>query len=402
MNQVHDEEPNSGPPALAPCFQLGHRPSLDGFRGLAVLAVMSQHFLDALGFRSSPSTGGFLGVDMFFVLSGLLITTLLLEERQSRGIVSLRQFYVRRALRLLPALVVLLVAATILGSVLPLGAVRAPSSPDAPLNDRWTGVLVVLGFVANWAIILSPLRDSSPGIVDLSHTWSLSVEEQFYLVWPPLLIWLCGRGIDRGRLLGLVGLGIVGAWLLKALLWHAGEGFWRVYAGSDTRADSLLVGCALGILATENCLPTKGLGRRFLQLGSVVAGLFLAAAIVAIPYVDRRFLYYGGFTAVAVSAAFVLAAVLVSPVSRMSRLLGSGWLVWVGRLSYGFYLWHIFLLAYCVDHFGPGPLSAGLGAVLTLVVVPLCYYLVERPFLRLKPRGGRPAVRRPGLMRAVT
>ncbi|HLY66186.1 MAG TPA: acyltransferase, partial [Chloroflexota bacterium] len=165
-----DRDPSPQP------FHLGYRPALDGIRGAAVLAVMLFHF-------GAPfDQGGFLGVDAFFVLSGFLITSLLVEEWARNAGISFRGFYLRRALRLLPALLVMLLGA---------GAVAATIAPPEMREGTWRGIAVTLLYVANWQKVFS---DQSVGV--LGHTWSLSIEEQFYILWPPLLCLLLRRRLS--------------------------------------------------------------------------------------------------------------------------------------------------------------------------------------------------------------
>ena len=217
------------PPTTA--SPLGHRPALDGVRAVAVALVVLGHVDDILlpGGRD-PLPGGFLGVDLFFVLSGFLITRLLLDERTGTGRVALGGFYQRRAARLLPAVALLLVGHALWVSFADVGVTRAMEIDS---------VLVVGLYVSNWAHQLH--RDLAFG---LGHLWSLSVEEQFYLVWP-FLIWATRR--RPGWLWAVIGLGVGVAIGTRHQLWNDGVNWLLIYIRTDTRMDALLVGCALGI-----------------------------------------------------------------------------------------------------------------------------------------------------------
>ncbi|MGI8547896.1 MAG: acyltransferase family protein, partial [Gemmatimonadaceae bacterium] len=194
---------------------LGYRPELDGLRAVAVLGVMVFHSGVAL-------TGGFLGVDMFFVLSGFLITALLMEEWQTGGSISLRAFYARRAIRLLPAL--LGVLAVLWLAVLFLGD-RFKTSPAIMLST--TGY--TLGYMANWVMALHLDEWPTP----LGHFWSLAVEEQFYLIWPVLLVTALTLRAPRWLPIAALSVAIlaIGAW--RAWLWRSGAGFDRVFYATD-------------------------------------------------------------------------------------------------------------------------------------------------------------------------
>ena len=334
--------------------RLGHRPELDGIRGVAVLAVAAFH----TGLRVLP--GGWLGVDLFFVLSGFLITSLLLEERSATNRIEYRDFYVRRALRLLPALAVLL---AVLADAVVIGIATRSDVRDVP----W-----VLGFATNWAYAGG--RAFGP----LTHLWSLAVEEQFYLLWPIVLVGLL-RYVPspRRQLSVVVGVAATIALTRSALYAIDVMSARRAYFGGDVRADALLLGCALAIAHREGWLEQIATRVRAL-LWPAVALLAVVAIAPASPF--------GGigpllFAPVDVAAAVVVAAVVITP--RSFPILRWRPLTYVGMLSYAFYLWHV-----------PVMLVLGFSPVLKLLVaIPLSLaaaavsrHLVERPALRLKRR----------------
>jgi len=204
---------------------LSYTPALDGLRAIAIVAVMIYH--------ASPSLmpGGFAGVELFFVLSGFLITGLLLREQQCHGRIHLGFFYARRVLRLLPALLLMLtIVTTFAWCVLPAG-----------FGSRTlTDALLALGYCVNWARAFD-MRGASL----LGHTWSLSIEEQFYVLWPITLILLVKRTGNSRSLTRVLGLSAAVAVIYRILMLTGGASGVRLYNGLDTRADGLLLGCAL-------------------------------------------------------------------------------------------------------------------------------------------------------------
>jgi len=343
---------------------LGYVPELDGLRGIAVSAVMILHS-DEMFLR-----GGFIGVDVFFVLSGFLITTLLVQEFDSQHHVDLRKFYLRRALRLAPALILLLTSFSFL-SVLILDEDRARSN----LIDASIALL----YSSNWATAfdLHPLNY-------LEHSWSLSIEEQFYVVWPPILVTLLRVMPSKGRLLAAVSVLGIAAWCLRIYLGMRGSPLERLYYGLDTRADALLAGCALSLLlslSASNGQPQ--LLERGLRVLAPLSGLALVSIAVFADWHSIH-VHYWGLPAVALFTAVVIAHVVISPCGVVKSMLSSRLLVWLGTISYGLYLWH-FPIFRTMRHFGlSGPEILITGSAATLVVAAGSYYFLERRFLQLK------------------
>jgi peptidoglycan/LPS O-acetylase OafA/YrhL len=293
--------------------------ALDGIRAVAVTAVLLYHG----GVPGVP--GGFLGVDVFFVLSGFLITSLLLAAPD------LKQFWVRRARRLLPAAVLVIVTCLV---------VTAAFYPWEAARTRGDAIASLL-YVNNWHQIVADRsyftafeRPST-----LQHLWSLSVEEQFYLLWPLAL----GFGLARaGRrwTVRATALAAVGSALLMGLLFVPGHDASRVYYGTDTHASGLLVGALLAFAWPLGPLRTAPHRRAaaVLDAAAVVALLALLGAMATWHDYDTL-VFRGGFVIVALVTAVLLAAV-VHPASRIAPLLGSAPLRWIGKRSYGIYLWH--------------------------------------------------------------
>ena len=356
---------------------------LDGLRALAVALVLGFHFgLGGLG-------GGFLGVDVFYVLSGFLITGLLLAEYERRERIGLGAFWLRRARRLLPALLLVLVAVTVM--------VRFAEPAGAYPGYRGSA-LSALFYASNWwQIATSGNYFVSTGAVSpLTHTWSLAVEEQFYLVWPLVVLavlHLSGpfrRGVRV--LLGVAVVGAVASAVEMAVLYHPGANTTRVYFGTDTHAQSVLVGaglaCVLTLVARRRGATgmdpgARSTAGRVALTGAGVAGLVTIAVLSDRLGGTSPATYRGGFLLVAASAGAIIAAVVSVPRGPLARLLTWAPLVWIGTLSYGIYLWH-FPVAVYLDAGRTGLHGAALLAVRTLVTVAVAtasFYLVERPVI---------------------
>lgn len=343
--------------------------SLDGIRALAVTAVLLYH--------AGIVRGGYLGVDLFFVLSGFLITIMLCEERRKTGRVSLAAFWFRRAFRLLPALLVYL-AAGLAASML----LKPPADQRQYDLDATTAVLGV----NNWWRVRG--GDAASGAWD-GHLWSLSVEAQFYVVWPVLLtaVILVLRG--RARWLVLGGLIVaVAAW--RAVLMtgsFVNDADTRTYFGTDTRADALLIGAALGLLWQEGHLAQISL--RVWRWASLAACAALLVAMSLSPILDDRprWLAYGGFTAVALLASLVVGAAVLAPDSALPRVFALRPLAWLGGISYAMYLWHFPITIELEGSLGPR-IGAAPAAVLAFgMSVALGWgstRFVERPVARLR------------------
>lgn len=361
-------------------FRLGHRRWLDGLRGVAILLVLAFH----LGLLP----GGFLGVDVFFVLSGFLITSLLLEEWQSSGAICLKQFYLRRALRLLPAFLVLLL----------LCGLSIPWLPSA--QERWARcreIAVAACYLSNWHMLHQTYMPT------LDHTWSLAVEEQFYLLWPPLLYVMLRLQWVRRHVLLLVCCGIGASAALRMGLYHwyqshgvdRGTAITRLYRGLDTRADALLSGCLLALLASWNLLPKSRRFIRWMGAVSLICLVYLGYLISCRPLEHSQF-YHGLFSAVALMTALILARLLSAPARGAARILESAPLVGTGRLSYALYLFHMPIirvlmpgcvyLALAVNPYLGRAVLVFLAVGLSYLAALLSYYLLERPCLRLKDR----------------
>jgi peptidoglycan/LPS O-acetylase OafA/YrhL len=344
-----------------------YQPALDGLRAISILGVLLYHCEGVL-------PGGSIGVDVFFVLSGFLITSLLCREWQVTGAIGLRRFYARRALRLFPALGALL-------GLFVLGALFRPDLPQSPKILRAASYAAL--YVANWAQAYDPTR-----LHIFIHTWSLAVEEQFYVLWPILLISLLRRtGLSRTLVYIVGGMALCSA-LWRAWLYQNGVQFWRLYVGTDTRADSLLIGCALALAMLRGDLDGVLVrhATRLRLLGG--ASLALLAWIARTSPLESPSRYMGVFFLIALAAAVIVVCALSYPAWIVSRVLSWAPLVWIGRLSYSLYLWHlpIFRLVQPGQFRLPLPLLLPTRLALALAASVGSHYLIERPFLRLKDR----------------
>jgi peptidoglycan/LPS O-acetylase OafA/YrhL len=349
-------------------FRLGYRPALDGVRGLAILTVMLVH--TGLPFAS----GGFLSVDVFFVLSGFLITSVLVEESGKTGAIDLRNFYVRRALRLLPALAVLLFALTIFSLRMPV--------PASAVEVR-REILFTAFYVTNWALAFGAM----PAMGLLGHGWTLAIEEQFYFVWPVVLMLLLRARLSRQRIAVLVAAAIAAGTLYRVVLWQIGVPIDRLFFGFDTRCDSLLAGCLGALLVSLPGRDAASPGVRLVQPAAFAAVAVILAMVATLSH-DHPFMYAGGFTLVAAAAAVVLMAVVDAPGSVLARILASRPLVHAGHISYGLYLWHWPVFLYFTPSLHGWPETTGnvVRFGMTIVMAELSAVLIEQPFLRLKKR----------------
>jgi peptidoglycan/LPS O-acetylase OafA/YrhL len=368
-----DHEPGPVAPIARPAGGPGvmrYRPALDGLRAIAVLAVLAYHW------PVSWMPGGFLGVEVFFVISGYLITSLLIGERVRTGTTDLKAFWLRRARRLLPALFTMLATVSIVWLVW---------HPTEVAGLRGA-VLAAIAYVTNWYLIavkqsyFASVGRPSP----LLHLWSLAVEEQFYFIWPLVLIGLL-RVFRRSMRLVLAAVvaGAAASAVLGIVLYHPGADPFRVWFGTDTRAAGLLIGAALAI-AVPPWHMHAAIPRGARWLLGVVGLVALAAMGWMFVHVNEfdPFVYRGGFVLLdLVTVGLILA--LVHPVGTVAaRLLAWRPLVWIGRRSYGIYLWHwpIFVLTrpgLDVTMGGWQLLAVRLGA--TLAAAELSYRLVEMP-----------------------
>lgn len=358
---IDDRTAHVSPYVVPSSFRLGYRPALDGVRAFAVLIVMAHH-ADVPFFK-----GGSFGVDIFFVLSGFLITSLLLQEWNQTSAISFRKFYLRRALRLLPALFVFLLS---------IEAFSLVELRGNRLGEIQKAILAVLFYVSNWFTIHRPY-----GLGPLSHAWSLSVEEQFYFLWPPALFTLLYFRPRMSRMVAVIACLCVVFAIHRAQLWTGPALEWRIYYGLDTRIDQLLAGCALAAAFSAGWGRLRPLRQvvRYSYLPCLVFIFYLVAR--PFPY---RILFTIGWPVLELSLAIVIFRLIAWDHTILHQLLAFPPVVWIGRLSYGLYLWHFPIIEKAGAWTAVGRLRIPVAFLLTFGVATLSFYLVEQPFLRLK------------------
>ena len=333
-------------------------------------------------------TGGLIGVDIFFVLSGFLITRILLREVRETGRVSLFNFYVRRALRLVPALAVMLIGYVTISWAL----FGTPA-----LKSHFVDALTAFLYVSNWTRAFGSGR---PDI--LGHTWSLGIEEQFYLLWGAGIFYAFRSGLSLRTLLRLTVIVIVAISFYRVALVLGGASVSRVYYGLDTRLDALLVGCASAMYSALHEDRANRLFRK-LRWSGATALVLLAFAAGALFYGPPLIpvLNAVGFSGVAIVSAFLILDITHNENSAVRRWLSGPQIVRVGVISYGLYLWHYPIMRWIArddwPHAWRWPAVLIAGTMLAFAAATLSYRLVERPFLELKKRFAARPVRAPAL-----
>jgi peptidoglycan/LPS O-acetylase OafA/YrhL len=348
--------------APAPLTTFAYNPGIDGLRAIAIAAVVMYHgryWLD----------GGDHGVTVFFVISGYLISSLLIAELRRTGGITLRVFYWRRLVRLGPALLVVIAA-----TVIWLGVTRVP------IDQWWAGLVGALTYTTD---IIAAFFGNAAVSENFEFTWTLGIEEQFYLLWPLLLVLLL-RVNYAPLTFGIIAAGIGSAWAVRLWLIITGAAPAALSFGPFSHVDALLLGCLIAIVFDRwpDSRAPLVVARVVGPIGAVVLGLVFASFPFA-PGVDRI-----GVSALA-SAAVVL-WVAVAPRDLLGRLLALPPIVFVGRLSYGMYLWNLLLLWIFVDLVGVRPGLTPWGPIwlaAVVIVAGASYYLIERPMRRrLAPR----------------
>ena len=337
-----------------------HVPELDGLRGIAIIVVLIHHQLTTFSLK-----GGFLGVDLFFVLSGFLITGLLLGEFEHTGSISIRKFYMRRVLRLGPALALYLIAS--------LAVVYYTHLITVPRQLKL--IAIALLYSTNWRMAFGWDSVLDPTAI----IWSLSIEEQFYLVWPLLLFACLALKVKRKFIVLGLAVIITGIYLHRNSLLNSGVDFTRLYYGTDTRADALLAGCLTALIPWPRIKNTW-----------IVSALAMFAAALLIYFTATAefmdgWLYRGGFTLIAALAGLVIATAATFPPRPLSIVLRWLPLRWFGRISYGLYLWH-WLVIQTVSLYYFGYWEPWAKLALAVGIASASYYLIEVRFNKLKTR----------------
>lgn len=353
--------------------RLTHNGALDGLRGVAVLLVLMRHSFELVPGGFGPQWlddflgGGYFGVDIFFVLSGFLITSLLLDERESSGAVRMRSFYGRRMLRLMPALVVMLGVVSIVVVL-----------DGATWSSLWPTVRSSLFYYQNWHSVWDPENLAGHWF---GHLWSLSIEEQFYFVWPVVFLVLVSLTKKHVVRVAVLALGVLWVVWYRLQVWNAGDGWAFVMVRTDTRADALLIGCLVAFLYQWNALRTRAV--------QVVGwcGAVVVFATVAFTSPPDEYLYIGGLTLGALGVGCMVLAIAEGSWGG-ARFFSLKPLRIVGKVSYGLYLWHFPIFWFVAQH--SASLNSGVRLVIALVASALftavSWFVVERPALKLKDK----------------
>lgn len=345
---------------------------LDGLRAVAVLAVIAYHL------HIEPASGGFLGVDLFFVISGYLITTILLHK-QDLGYQELLPFWMGRIRRLLPAAYVMIFL------IVSWCAIAGSNALMSIRGDALSSFF----YVSNWWYIFHQLSyfDSFNAVSPLKNLWSLAIEEQFYLIWPVLLIAGLKWVKNRSHLPMITfGLALVSA-LWMAILYSPDTDPSRIYYGTDTRAFALLIGCSLAFVWPMHRLSSRKLlpiGRRMLQIAGFGSMVIFLLCVYAVDEFDG-FLYQGGMLLFCLNAAILIACVC-HPASLIGKWLSFQPLVWLGKRSYGIYLWHYPIIVLTTPVIEIGQPSIGrvtLQLIAILLISEASYRLIEQPIRKL-------------------
>ncbi|QQU94322.1 acyltransferase family protein [Corynebacterium aurimucosum] len=369
--------PSTTAPATTPRrrrARLRQIPGLDGLRGLAVLAVVIYHFFGDI------LPGGYLGVDMFFVLSGFLITSLLVREFNATGRISLKDFWLRRFRRILPAALVVLSICT---------AIVALIGGDLAVGIRQQ-FLGTFFFVNNWTQIATSQTYFAPNEVQVfAHYWSLAVEEQFYLIWPLLMfgIFAISRRKPKRLPIAVSLILTIASAVAMALIFTPGEDPTRVYYGTDTHAFGLLIGAILSLLLTStdkdvdaDSWPAANKG----ILAGTVGALALVAYLAQLVWMgaDREFTYRGGLVLTSVLGAAMIWGV-VRETGPLTRIFRTPVMRWLGQRSFSLYLWHwpVVMIIHAMSD-APSWLLGLLCLPLSCLLAEVTYQFVENPFRR--------------------
>ncbi|HTN99937.1 MAG TPA: acyltransferase [Microthrixaceae bacterium] len=358
-----------------------HIKALDGYRGVGVAVVLLFHF--------GLLRGGWLGVELFFVLSGFLITRLLVMERAGSGRIDLVAFWRRRARRLLPAVVMLMAGVAVYSAWYPDKILLPPNLPRQ--------MLAALFYVANWQDIFSGSNYWDQFAVEspLRHMWSLSIEEQFYVLFPLVMIGLFAAVRHRMKIAWILGVGAVASWSVGFALLATGHDFERVYLGTDTRIGAVLIGAFAGY---RTCQPSARAdlvrwANRIRPAALAVVGFLIIWLDGSAEWSPSRWLVMPLFEICV--AVLLVAALRESDGSGnpiVTRLIASSVLVWLGTISYGLYLWHVpvILVAERSMASAPRAVVVVVAAAVSLAIAQASYALLERPLrvhgLRLAPR----------------
>lgn len=350
-------------------YPLGYTPALDGLRGLMTVGIIVAHV------RYPLVPGSILYMDVFYVMSGYFITSLLMRDIERHGRIRFFEFYRRRFGRILPPFAVMVACYL---------AIRWAFIP--PIEDALKDALIGFTYITNWWRAFG-----LPGIAYMSHTWSLAMEEQFYLLWPMMFAALARRFGMSWRLVIVIVIGAIAIWGWRIYLTSTNPPFWRLYYGLDTRSDALLIGCALAVvlkLMPPGAYPSF---ERFLpKLAWPFVILSLLTTFFFVQFTSYFYYYVGIMLFGAIPGAVLIVMLLRTSGTIVHRILERPEPVFLGKIFYGMYLWHFPILMLMKDLTGaPNLVRFIVGFPLTVFCATLSYVYIERHFMRVRA----PAIR---------
>ncbi|HEI5148929.1 TPA: acetyltransferase [Staphylococcus aureus] len=360
--------------------KMRYMPGLDGLRAIAVLGIIIYHL------NKQWLTGGFLGVDTFFVISGYLITSLLLKEYDDTGIIKLKSFWIRRLKRLLPAVIVLLMV---------VGTATLLLKSDNIIRVKHD-IIAAIFYVSNWWYIAKDVNYFEQfSFMPLKHLWSLAIEEQFYIFFPVILVTLL-LTIKKRYKIGFIfwGVSIISLGLMMFIYSINGDHS-RVYFGTDTRLQTLLLGVILAFLWPPFKLkndPPKVVKYVIDSIGSLS---FIVLILLFFIINDETWIYDGGFYLISILTLFIIASV-VHPSTWIAKIFSNPVLVFIGKRSYSLYLWHFAVISFVHSYYVDGQIPVYVYFIdisLTIIFAELSYRFIETPFRKegIKALNWRPS-----------
>ncbi|HGZ5793497.1 TPA: acyltransferase family protein [Staphylococcus aureus] len=348
--------------------KMRYMPGLDGLRAIAVLGIIIYHL------NKQWLTGGFLGVDTFFVISGYLITSLLLKEYDDTGIIKLKSFWIRRLKRLLPAVIVLLMV---------VGTATLLLKSDNIIRVKHD-IIAAIFYVSNWWYIAKDVNYFEQfSFMPLKHLWSLAIEEQFYIFFPVILVTLL-LTIKKRYKIGFIfwGVSIISLGLMMFIYSINGDHS-RVYFGTDTRLQTLLLGVILAFLWPPFKLkndPPKVVKYVIDSIGSL--SFIVLILLFFIINDETNWIYDGGFYLISILTLFIIASV-VHPSTWIAKIFSNPVLVFIGKRSYSLYLWHFAVISFVHSYYVDGQIPVYVYFIdisLTIIFAELSYRFIETPF----------------------
>ena len=349
-----------------------HIKALDGLRAVAVLIVMFHHLDLLIPDKKEFFKAGYLGVDVFFVLSGFLITSVLLKEHSKFENINLKNFFLRRTLRLIPAYWFFLAVLYVFGNYL-----LVPDS--AAFIYGYNNFFWAFFYLTNWHRIISDGTVTG----NLNHTWSLSIEEQFYIFWSLVLFLAFREKKTRPQVFGIA-LGIT----VVLIFWQLFRAitkteFDTIYYSTDLRMDAIMIGCVLSFLYYWKLIPqgfTDSMKFKMMSLASLITSIFI---LFNFAYGDMT-LFYGFKSLFSINIAVIILWLITQKNHFIVKLLETRLLCWIGTISYPLYLWHYLCYETGRKYFDSVSLQIIFGLSISFIIASFSYYLIEKPFLRLK------------------